>query len=60
MNELMPDGNEMYDEDEIIEEALEEPEEKAVVKKAPVKEIALAKEKTVKEIPVKEKKSVRV
>ena len=50
MNELMPDGNEMYDEDEIMEEALEEPEEKAVVKKAPVKEKAPAKEKTVRAV----------
>lgn len=55
MNELMPDGNEMYEEDEIMEETLEEPEKKVVVKSAPVKEEAPVKESTVKEKPVKEK-----
>lgn len=60
MNELMPDGNEMYEEDEILEEALKEPEEKTVVKNVPVKEKAPAKEKSVKEKTVKEKKTVRV
>ena len=65
MNELMPDGNEMYEEDEVLEEALKEPEEKEVVKNVPVKEKAPVKEntvreKTVKEKPVKEKKTVRV
>lgn len=56
MNELMPDGNEMYDEDEIMEEeSVEEPEEKTAIKSVPVREKAPAREKA-----VKEKKPARV
>jgi len=58
MNELMPDGNEMYDEDEIIDDTIEDEVEEAPKKVKKVKE-KTTKEKSTKEKPVKEKRLSR-
>lgn len=62
MNELMPDGNEMYDEDEVIgETAQEEAEELEQIAEPPkkTKKEKPVKERMVKEKTVKEKKTSR-